>query len=360
MSNRMDKLFKDGEIWLPAGKKILDGRLVVHEGIIEAVGERSDIILPDDCKHQVYDQGEKLLPGFVEPHCHLGIYEEITGADRLNLKDILVAPDFKIIDQINFEDIGFKEAAFSGGVTTACILPGSAALIGGVGAIVKTTGPDRVVEFEHALKLSLGENVEKPFGHSASQLKERLWQEFASSTSKNISKSLKRELTVRAHCHRKEDIEIFLELAKCFALDLSLEHATEGGTLSGMISDIGVSLVAGPFFVGRPKKEMAGLNRFLLAEMVAEDILVSFMSDYPSNPPDMLRYALLDAIKYGVDEGKALDLITVNSARILGLENRVGSLETGKEADIVVHSHSPFEPKDMILEVYIKGELCRW
>lgn len=353
----------EGEIWLPEGVTIIDGRLVIIDGTIAYVGSKSDSsideYLGEDIYIREYMRGEKILPGFVEPHCHLGVYEEITGADRLNKKGELIATDYKVIDNINFFDIGFKDAAFSGGVTTACIFPGSGALIGGIGAIIKTIGKD-VIKNEYALKLALGENVEKEFKLVRSELKDILFKEFLNSDDPIIKKVVEGKIPVRCHCHLKEDIEVFLELKNRFNLNMVIEHGTEASLVIDNIKESGVSVVAGPFFVGRPKKEMANLDRRLVYKLVAAGIKTSLMSDYPSNPPDMLRYTIVEAVKNGLDESRAFDLITKDSSEILGIYDRVGSLEVGKDGDVVVHSHSPFDPKDKVVDVFIKGELKKW
>lgn len=356
----------EGEIWLPGGKKILDGRLVIVEGIIEEVGSKENISLEKYIKEyfnlfiREYMKGEKILPGFIEPHCHLGAYEEITGEDRLNEEDSLIALDYKIIKQINFEDIGFKEALFSGGVTTAAIFPGSGSLIGGVGAIVKTGGRQRVLKEEYGLKLSLGENVEKPFKLNREELKDILFKEFLNGDNIYIEKALKKEMPLRCHSHLKEDIEVFLDLKSKYDLEMIIEHGTEAFKLLEKIKKSKTAVVAGPFFVGRPKEEMADFDRKLIVKLLELGIPAALMTDYPSNPPEMLKYTIIEAVKNGVSEASSLDLITVESAKVLGIYDRVGSLEVGKDGDVVVHSHSPFDIKDQIVEVYIKGDLVSW
>ena len=105
---------------------------------------------------------------------------------------------------------------------------------------------------------------------------------------------------------------------------------------------------------------MANLDRKLTSKLLNIGINTALMTDYPSNPPDMLKYTIIEAVRNGVEECKAIDLITIKSAEILGVESKVGSLEKGKDGDVVIHSHSPFDPKDQVLEVYIKGEKIIW
>ncbi len=342
----------EGEIWVKSDFIIPWGTLLIDKGKIIAVGV--DVKVPIGVKIIKYANGEKILPGFVEPHSHLGLYEEITGVDNLNIKGQLVSTELIASEHINFSNIALFESALTGGVTTAAILPGSANLVGGIGSVVKIVGSNEVLVKESCLKIALGENVIKAHNLEREKLREILIQYFTD----NINKF--NNMSVRVHCHCREDISLALELKKIFNLDMILEHLTEGHV---MLDEIGISevkAVTGPFFVGRPKLEMANLDRALTTKLLSYGVETSFMTDYPSNPPEMLKIALLEVIKNGVKEMKAFDMITMGSARMLGVEDRVGSLEVGKDGDIVIHSHSPFDYKDRILEVYEKGVKITW
>ena len=348
----------EGEIWVRPGTILPRGRLLADEGRILAVGE--DIEIPEGVIIRKLEPGQKLLPGFVEPHCHLGLYEEITGADRLCEPGSPLTPERSALEHIRFDDVGLIEAALSGGVTTACILPGSASLIGGLGSIIKTGGRRSVLKEDCFLKIALGENVEKENQLDRKAQGELLRSVFREPATPSITAALEGRLPVRVHCHAEEDIRTALELKREFGLALTLEHATEAWKCLPAIREAGVPVIAGPFFVGRPKKEMASPDRALVRKLLEADIPCSFMTDYPSNPPEMLRNALLEAIRWGAGETEAYGLITTASAALLGVGERVGSLEPGKDADLVVHSHSPFDSRDRIMEVYIKGEQLIW
>jgi cytosine/adenosine deaminase-related metal-dependent hydrolase len=255
---------------------------------------------------------------------------------------------------MNFSNIGLFECALTGGVTTAGILPGSANLIGGIGSVVKTVGSNEVLVKESCLKVALGENVTKEHGLAREDLREVLFKFFEDKY------NLIGDMSIRVHCHSKEDILLALELKAKYKLNLILEHLTEGHMLLDEIRESGVKAVTGPFFVGRPKLEMAKLDRHLTSSLLMEGVETSFMTDYPSNPPDMLKIALLEVVKNGVAPMKAFDMITSGSAKLLGVGDRVGSLEVGKDADIVIHSHSPFEYMDRVVEVYEKGVKITW
>lgn len=348
----------EGEIWVRPGRILKKGRLLAADGIIVGVGE--DLEIPPGTPVRRLGEGEKLLPGFVEPHCHLGAYEEVTGADRLCEKGALLTPERRILEEIRFGDLGLVEAAWSGGVTTACILPGSASLAGGLGTLIKTGGGRIVLDPACALKLALGENVERENGLDRKGQRDALFRLFREASEPSVRKALAGSLPVRIHCHAEADIRTALELRREFGLRLVLEHATEAWRCLPEIRESGAAVVAGPFFVGRPKEEMARPDRTLAAKLLKKGIPCSLMTDYPSNPPEMLRMALLEAVRWGVPEEDALALATIGAASLLGIGDRVGTLEAGKDADLAIHSASPFDYRDKILETYIKGELLTW
>lgn len=342
----------EGEIWVSSELIIPWGKLLVDKGRIISVGE--NIVIPQGVESRRYVNGEKILPGFVEPHCHLGLYEEITGIDNLNIKGKLVSTELVAADHMNFSNIGLFESALTGGVTTACVLPGSANLVGGIGSVVKTVGSNEVLIKDSCLKIALGENVTKAHTMERMSLRDVLFKFFEDGADGFDN------LTIRVHCHAREDIELALDLRDKFDLNMVLEHLTEGHLMIDRIRESGVKAVAGPFFVGRPKLEMAKPDRELVSKLSRAGVETSFMTDYPSNPPEMLKIALLEVIKNGVPEMKAFDMITLGSARLMGVDDRVGSLEAGKDADIVIHSHSPFEYRDKVVEVYEKGVRITW
>lgn len=342
----------EGEIWVKSDWVIPHGRLLVDDGKIVALGENIEI--PEGVEVVRCTKGEKILPGFVEPHCHLGLYEEITGIDNLNIKDELISNELVAARVMNFNNIGLYDCALSGGVTTAGILPGSANLVNGIGSVVKLVGSREVLVDSACIKVALGENVSKSHEIDRDGMRDILFKYF-----KDYSKYLE-GLPVRVHCHSKDDIELALELKKKYNLEMILEHVTDGHMILDEIRESGAKVVTGPFFVGRPKLEMANLDRRLTTKLIDAGVEVSFMTDYPSNPPDMLKIALLEVVKNGVDRMRAFDMITLGSARMLGVDDRVGSLEIGKDGDIVIHSHSPFEYEDRIVEVYEKGVRITW
>ena len=341
----------EGELWIRPGQIIRRGRLLEEGGRILAAGALEEVDIPAGARVWRFDKGEKILPGFLEVHCHLGLYEEVTGKDRLNAPERLLAPDYRAASQVNPQDLGFYSAALEGGVTTACILPGSAALVGGTGCILKTGGRTGFLQEDCCLKASLGENVEKAHKRTGEELRQLL---------KAYLLEHPGNLPLRIHAHREADIRGALEALRSSGWLGSLEHGTEGWLLLPELREAGVPVVAGPFFVGRPKEEMRRPARNLPRLLREEGVPTYLMSDFPSNPPDMLRITLLEAIRQGVGQVEALEMVTTRAAAFLGVEGRVGSLEPGKDADLVIHSHGPFQYDDQILQVFIEGVEIAW
>lgn len=358
----------EGEVWVKPNHILKKGIVLIENGTITAVGE--DLEIPEDCKRYSYNAGEKILPGFIDSHTHLGLYEEVYGREFLNEGTALMTPWVESYLGIRSLDMGFKEALHSGGVTTVGVLPGSANIMGGVGCVLKTGGKNPLMKKHSGLKISLGDNIlncHQERIQSKMAIGSKLFHAFSKVAAGVVSegdffiqKALNKELMVRVHCHRQEDIALALKLKKEFDLVMSIEHGTEGHYMVDEIKDSGVFFVGGPFFVGRPKVEMANLNRTLVTQLSQSGVVTSFMTDYPSNPPDMLRVALLEVIRNGVDPMDALEMITVTAAKILGVDDEVGTLEVGKTGDVVIHSTSPFVYDNHIKAVFIKGEEIQW
>ncbi|AMP20925.1 hypothetical protein AZF37_06890 [endosymbiont 'TC1' of Trimyema compressum] len=358
----------EGEIWVNPQKILENGVLLIENGKIIAVGE--SLVIPSHCRRYLYENGEQILPGFVDPHTHLGLYEEVYSRELLNEGTNLVTPWIEAHYGIRYFDMGFKEALHTGGVTTVGVLPGSSNIISGVGCVVKTGGKNPLMKKHEGLKISLGDNILTCHSQriqtkmAIGSILNNTFSQVASGVMKEgdafIAKALKGELKVRVHCHREEDIRIALDLKEEFNLDMVIEHGTEGHYLIDEIKNSNVSFVGGPFFIGRPKVEMANLNRQLLTKLKDHSVEVSFMTDYPSNPPEMLKIALLEVIKHGISPMDAFEMITCSAAQILGVEEQVGSLDVGKDGDVVIHSQSPFEYNSFVKDVFIKGEKIEW
>jgi len=331
-----------------------------------------------------------ITPGFIDAHTHQGICQGDIGWAGMDLNEMTdpVTPQLRALDAINPDDPGLKEAA-SGGVTTINTGPGSANVIAGLFCTIKTFGEiidEMVVKDPSCLKIAFGENPKSVYGKKDKQPQTRMaiasiireWlykgkeylkkeETFKKGKSKKeepafdirleiLAKVLKGKLPVHAHCHRADDIITAIRIAEEFNLNLVLIHATEGHKISDYIAKKGISAIVGPSFVGREKVELKEITFKTAGILSRAGVNVSLQSD--TFPP--LKYfhtILCMAIKEGMDPLNALYSITINPARTLGIDKRVGSLKKGKDADIVVWDGDPKNFYSRIIMTLINGKV---
>jgi imidazolonepropionase-like amidohydrolase len=346
--------------------------LVDDQGRIERVG--IDLSLPDDI--DVIDaSGLHAFPGFVDAHTHLGIWEEGVGRAFWDGNEATdpITPHVRALDAINPRDQGLADAR-STGVTTVCVTPGSANAICGQAVVIKTAGEvvDRMVRRQPAgLKMALGENpksVYKPRDKmpstrmgTAALIREALvqTQSYLEKQARaeqdpekeppdedlkleSIALALRGEIPVRIHAHRADDILTALRLGQEFGLDVVIEHCTEGHKVAAELAAAGVPALVGPTLSSRSKMELRELSFATPGELVRADVTVALISDHPFVPIHYLPLCGGLAVREGLDEETALRAITLIPAEILGVSDRVGSLEPGKDADLALYRGHPF------------------
>jgi imidazolonepropionase-like amidohydrolase len=346
--------------------------LVDDQGRIERVG--IDLSLPDDI--DVIDaSGLHAFPGFVDAHTHLGIWEEGVGRAFWDGNEATdpVTPHVRALDAINPRDQGLADAR-STGVTTVCVTPGSANAICGQAVVIKTAGEvvDRMVRRQPAgLKMALGENpksVYKPRDKmpstrmgTAALIREALvqTQSYLEKQARaeqdpekeppdedlkleSIALALRGEIPVRIHAHRADDILTALRLGQEFGLDVVIEHCTEGHKVAAELAAAGVPALVGPTLSSRSKMELRELSFATPGELVRAGVTVALISDHPFVPIQYLPLCGGLAMREGLDEETALRAITLIPAEILGVSDRVGSLEPGKDADLALYRGHPF------------------
>ncbi len=349
--------------------------LLNYQGKIEAVGI---IDLPENC--EIIDaKGKYVLPGFVDAHTHLGIYEEIyPEGDDTNEMSEPVTPQLRAVDGINIHDIGFNDA-LKGGVTTVMIAPGSANVVGGTVCIMKTAGKSfnsRLLKDSAGMKVAFGENPKDVYGSDkkmpytrmgiAALLRETLVDGQNYSKDKEaerdlgkdeISRVLRNKMPLRAHAHRADDILTALRIAQEFNLKIIIEHGTEAHLTIDELKERDVPVCMGPLLISRAKvelKEKSFKNPGLLQR---KGIKVALITDHPETPID---YAILNAIlsvKEGMDPKEALKALTINPAEIMGIDNRTGSITPGKDGDIVIWSGDPLNIMSKVDLVMIEGNV---
>ncbi len=363
-----------------------DGYLLIQDGKIAAVGPSSEA--PTD--PETLDlAGKTVLPGFVDAHCHLGMWEDGLGfeGDDGNEATDPVTPQLRAIDALNPLDRTFAEARQSG-VTTVLTGPGSANAIGGQWAALKTVGrriDDMVLDPAIGMKFALGENPKVTYNEknvtpvtrmaTASLIREQLRKaarylddkeradededfdepEFDAKCEALIP-VLEGKQKAFFHAHRADDIFTAVRIAKEFKLDLVLVHGTEGYLVRDILAEENVPVIAGPILCDRSKPELRNLTVENPALLDQAGILTALCTDHPVIPIQYLPLTAGIAVGAGMERERALKAITIHAARAVGIDDRVGSLVPGKDADIAVFDGDPCSPYTRPRMVMIDGK----
>lgn len=372
-----------GDVHTMVGPPLKGGRILVKDERILAVGGL-EVDIPSEA--QIVDaHGKIVMPGLIDAHCHLGIIEEIyqNEGDDINEASEPVTPHLRAIDGVNPLDIGFKDA-LQAGITTVFTGPGSANVIGGLGLVMHTYGnviDNMVLRNPAGLKIAFGENPKRVYSEqkkmpmtrmaNAALLREHLVAaqaylqkrvQSAGELERNlkleaISLVLEKKIPLRAHAHRADDIMTALRIAEEFDLDIVIEHCTEGHLIADELAQRDVQAVAGPSLINRAKVELKELSFKTPSVLAAKGLTVALMTDYPAIPIQYLPLCAALAVKAGMTKEEALKAITINPAKILGLEKEIGSIEPGKLADIIISNKSILQLDATVETVLIKGNI---
>lgn len=335
--------------------------------------------------------GKWVLPGFIDAHCHVGIGEEIYQyeGDDLNEMTDPLTPELRAIDGINPEDIGFRDARL-GGVTAAFTCPGSANVVGGTGAVIKTAGriiEEMIVREPAGLKVAFGENPKSVYGEQKKMPMTRmgtaalLRQAFVDAQNyrdkleqgksdpeklperdlglETINLVLEKKIPLHAHAHRADDIMTAIRIAREFDVDLILVHCTEGHKIADIIEGYAYPVVVGPSLVNRAKVELKDKSFETPGILVKKGVKAAIMTDHSVTPIEYLPLCAALAVKSGMNEEDALKAITIWPAETLGVADRIGSLEEGKDADIVVWNGKPLSLDATTDTVLINGRIVK-
>ena len=379
-------LIKNAKIFTMAGDIIENGCILVEDGKIKEVGV--DLVAPLDA--EIIDaMGKNVFPGFIDAHCHIGMWEEgigFEGADGNEMTDP-ITPHLRAIDAINPRDEAFANA-IKGGVTTAATGPGSANVIGGVFSVIKLHGErvdDMVVIENLAMKCAFGENPKRVYNDkkmmpstrmgTAAKLRETLaktvdYKERKLAAAGEPGKMplydmkleamlpvINKEIPLKAHAHRADDIFTSIRIAKEFDVLLTLEHCTEGHLIADQLAKEGYPAVIGPSFGNKSKFELNQKTFDTPGIMVKAGVKIAIMTDSPVIPLEYLPMAAALAHKAGLDEMEALKCITINPAEILGIADRLGSIEVGKDADLVIWNGHPFDLQSKVAYTLVDGKV---
>lgn len=380
-------IVRDGLIRTMAAQEFL-GSILIEKGKISAI--EKNLTIADDA-FIIEAEGRLVLPGFIDAHCHVGLGEEIyqDEGDDINEMTDPVTPELRAIDGINPEDEGLRDARL-GGITAVYTGPGSGNVIGGTGAVIKTNGKvvDKMLIREPAgLKIAFGENPKGVYGEqkkmpmtrmgTAALLRQALVdaQTYGEKIAQgrkdsdkmperdlgmeSILKVLNREIPLRAHAHRTDDIMTAIRIAREFDVDLVIDHCTDGHKIAAELAEAGYPVIVGPSLINRAKVELKDKTFKTPGILAKNGVKVAIMTDHPVLPLEHLPLCAALAAKEGMPEEEALKAITINAAEILGVSHRIGSLEVGKDADLVVWSEHPFVLTAYPLFVLIDGKIVK-
>ncbi|SFL89536.1 amidohydrolase [Halanaerobium salsuginis] len=364
---------------------IENGSILIKGKKIIALG--SNITVPTSAEI-ISARGKTIIPGLIDAHTHLGIDEEGLGWEGEDYNEISepITPQLRAIDGINPADMGLASAR-KHGITTVMVAPGSANVLGGEAAAIKTKGmvvDQMIVKSPVGIKAAFGENPKNVYGkldkspitrmgiaallrealieaedyrnQKAAKLKagETIYRELKN---ESLLKILNKEIPLKAHAHRADDIMTAIRIAREFNLDLTIEHCTEGHLIADQIAAAGFAATVGPSLTGKSKVELKQQDFKTAAALVAAGVKIALVSDHPVTPVKNILFCAMLAVKAGLSKQEALKAVTINPAEILGIENRVGSLAVGKDADLLIFNGDPLTFASNLESVMIDGEL---
>ena len=360
-------LIKNGYVKPMVGEDIENGCVLIgDDGKIAAVGK--ELTAPADCP--IIDaEGRLVTPGCVDAHCHIGLDNEGMGWEGHDYNEIVdpLTPQLRAIDSINPMDEAFG-LALEGGVTSACTGPGSANVVGGTFVAIKLSGKrvdNMIIKNPLAMKCAFGENPKRCYGQgmkkspttrmaTAALLRELLFKARNYMNDKDAGKTpafdmkmeamlpvMRGEIPLKAHAHRADDILTSIRIAKEFGVKLTLDHCTDGALIADELALEGYSAFVGPSLGSKTKIELQNKSFTTPAVLHEAGVPISIITDAPVIPLQYLPMCAGLAVNAGLDQDAAWHAITINPAVQTGIGDRVGSLEAGKDGDVVIWTANP-------------------
>ena len=378
-------LIKNGKIITMSDKNYENGCILIHDNKIVDIQE----YIEESDNMEVIDVNRAwVMPGIIEAHCHIGLSEEGIRfeGDDINEATNPITAHLRAIDAINPLDIAFTDA-IKGGITSAMTGPGSANVCGGKFVFMKMAGDsidDMIVENDYAMKVAFGENPKRVYSSkstspstrmaTASILREALLKaknyknkkEEANKHGKYFEIDFKQEcwmdvldkkIPLKAHAHRADDILTAIRIAKEFDVNMTLDHCTEGHLIAENIKKSGFSAIVGPSLMNRSKYELKNKTFETSGILNKHGVTVAITTDHPVVPIQYLPICAGFAAKAGLGVEEGLKAITINAAKICGVDDRLGSLEVGKDADIAIFTGNPMETFTETLYTIINGKV---
>jgi len=367
---------------IDGGTVLLDaGKIVAVEGPGYQVPDGAEVI---DAT------GKWVLPGFIDAHAHVGVHEEAEGWAGQDTNEMTkpVTAFVRALDAINPADEGFRDA-IGGGVLAVNVNPGSGNPIGGQTVAIKCWGRtvDEMVLREPAgLKSALGENPKRVYGEKKETPSTRLGtaavirDAFVQATNyqaklaaaedappedrkpvdrdlnlEALGRVLRREIPWRQHCHRADDIATAIRISQEFGYRLVIDHGTEAYLLADLIAELAIPVIIGPLFTSRSKVELRNRSLANPGKLAAAGVTIAITTDHPVVPIHFLIHQATLAVKEGLDPETALRALTINPARILGIDDRIGSLAPGRDASLVIWSGDPLDVMSRAERAFLDG-----
>ena len=370
-------LFKNATIYTMEQEPFV-GDFRIDKGVFTEVGKNLTANEGEDVQDL---NGLYVFPGLVESHCHLGMEETAIRFEGDDVNEITdpITPNMRGIDGCNPMD-ETVELALKGGVTTVAAGPGSANVLGGTFFAYKTKGnciDEMTIENPIAMKAAFGENPKRCYQGKKIDTRMQisaLLRETLEKTKEYMKKKedgkdvaydqkleamipvVKRELPLKCHAHRADDILTAIRIAKEENIKITLDHVTDARSILPQIKESGFPCICGPALTHKSKFELANMSFETPNELYKAGILFSIITDSPVIPQQYLSLSAALAAKAGLPEYEAIKAITINPAKILGLDNRVGSIKVGKDADFVVCTKNILDTQNEIQSVYVDGK----
>lgn len=377
-------LIKNAKIYTMEEEGILEGDILIENGKIKQVG-----VVTETCEDVIDAKGMYVFPGMVEAHCHLGMEESAIGfeGDDVNETTDPITPHMRGIDGCNPIDETIVNAC-KAGVTSVAAGPGSANVIGGTFVAYKTFGismDEMKIKEAIAMKAAFGENPKRVYKEKgkirtrmniAALLRETLFKTKEYMAKKEAAGDdvtklpaydmkleamipvLKKELPLKCHAHRADDILTVIRIAKEFDIKVTLDHCTDGVVIKKQIKESGFPAIVGPSLGHKTKYELASKSFKTPAILQQEGILIAITTDSPVIPEEYLPLCAALAYKDGLEEMEALKAITINPAKILGLEDRIGSIKVGKDADLIICDRNLLDTQNHVAYTIINGDIA--
>jgi len=354
------------------------GNKIIEIGSMEEFNKKS---IHCQKNEEVLDvHGAWVMPGIIEAHAHIGITEEKWGqiADDCNEETNPVTPHLRAIDAINPMDPAFHDA-IAAGITSVMVGPGSTNVVGGQFVFMKTQGrcvDNMIVKNPAAMKIALGENPKTAYGDKdqfpstrmgvAALLRKTLYEAKQYYVEENPQKDFimeawgpvfRKEIPLKVHAHRADDILTAIRIAREFDVDITIDHGTESHLIVDEIKEAGFPVIVGTDLTSRSKIEVQNMNFKTNKILRDAEILFAITTDHPVALIQYLPLCAGLAVRNGLEMKDALEAITINPAKICRVDDRVGSLKVGKDADIVIFDDNPLETFTNTLYTIIDGEV---